>query len=255
MAPPIVENVVKSIKSIFVGDKPPEIKKKKPLGAEGVAKKRPMKPAGEESKKPKKSKALTLVGPERDKEGSVDLNKIFDHANKKKKFDTGLGKIAEGCDVEGPNMDQFKAKLASMNDIAKRLMVTKDLSNNTMSVAETPEKAPKKEKVKEKAKSAPAAEKAKEKPEPEVKAEAKLEELSKKYAMDKTQLKKALHQVSGNVLDLERHLKGEAVTLWTEFEDNALRHPENSDMMKYVLEKKGEQAVAARKKFIGVANK
>lgn len=235
-----MENIVKTIKSAFTNDQPPDLKKRK-AASEGANKKRP---TAEGEKKEKKPKGVAIVGPERDKASFIDLNKIID--KKKKKVENDLGKLADGCDTDGPGKDQ-KAHLAEMATLAKRLVVTKDLTTNAMKVDETKEKEKTKEKPKQKMGVTPAEL-------PYEKVDAKLEELAKKYKTEKEKLLKTLEQVSGNVVELERHLRGEPVSLWTEFEDIALSHPENSDMMKYLVEKKGEKAVAARKKYLGIAS-
>jgi len=77
-------------------------------------------------------------------------------------------------------------------------------------------------------------------------------ELSKKYDKTIDELVIKIGQVSGDFLDLEKYLRGEAVDLWNELEDIVLKHPENQDMYTYLMSTKGSKSLEKRKKYLGL---
>ncbi len=175
------------------------------------------------------------VSPDKKTEGFIDLNRVFDYTTKKRAGEwKGLGKLAEEWDTEGATAEQLRSKFADLLAPAKHLMVTRDLKSNALTVHDMRELCP---------------------PENERLYEdldRRLNALAQKYAVPMDRLLQDFAQASGSIEELERRLKGESVPIWTEIEDLALSQPEDSPMMKYLISKKGEQAVAARKRFLGI---
>lgn len=79
---------------------------------------------------------------------------------------------------------------------------------------------------------------------------ATLKELSEKYAKSLDKVHELFVQLSGNLENVEKKLKGEDVVTWNSLEDFALMHPEDAKMYDYLIRTKGEQQMQARKVFL-----
>ncbi len=79
-----------------------------------------------------------------------------------------------------------------------------------------------------------------------------LDDLIVRYGIDWDDMYKLLAQLSGDVGDLEKYLRGEKVSLWTEFEDTVLRHPENASMYRQLERIKGREAMQKRRMHLEI---
>jgi len=77
--------------------------------------------------------------------------------------------------------------------------------------------------------------------------------ISEDYSLSNQQVLGLLHQLSGNVANLEMYLKGEQVPIWTELEDLALQAPYDSAVYKYLIGSKGAKEIEERKKYLGIS--
>ena len=82
--------------------------------------------------------------------------------------------------------------------------------------------------------------------------DARIEDLKSVYGESAENLLNILDKTSGNVYDLERHLKGKQVVMWTALEDMALRQPSSNDMHKFLLKSKGRSALLKRKRYLQI---
>ncbi|MBK8156740.1 MAG: hypothetical protein IPK55_12450 [Streptococcus sp.] len=57
-------------------------------------------------------------------------------------------------------------------------------------------------------------------------------------------------KASGDLLIMEKFLKGENVSLWNYLEDSALEKQEDSEEYQFLLQMKGKDEVEKRKKFL-----
>eukprot|EP00826_Nyctotherus_ovalis_P058998 TRINITY_DN8166_c0_g4_i1.p1 TRINITY_DN8166_c0_g4~~TRINITY_DN8166_c0_g4_i1.p1 ORF type:complete len:198 (-),score=75.70 TRINITY_DN8166_c0_g4_i1:106-699(-) len=80
----------------------------------------------------------------------------------------------------------------------------------------------------------------------------KLEEISQKHGMAFKDVCTKFGEVSGDVEALERHLNGEEVVVWTEFEDMALAHTDDPDVYEHLLETKGAEEIKKRKSYLEI---
>ena len=79
-----------------------------------------------------------------------------------------------------------------------------------------------------------------------------LTELSQNFSLPMDEVLGLLHKLSGSVSDLERHLNGEQVEMWTELEDIALKECGETAVYKYIESSKGSAVVKTRRQYLGL---
>ena len=79
---------------------------------------------------------------------------------------------------------------------------------------------------------------------------ATFKEMERKYKKSCLEISEAFMKVSGDIKSLRDYLDGKIVTEWNHLEDLALTKPEDSREYQHLLESKGKEEVAKRKRFL-----
>jgi hypothetical protein len=77
----------------------------------------------------------------------------------------------------------------------------------------------------------------------------RLSDIASKYPTNEDLLE-LLDKHSGNLVEVEKYLKGKPAISWTNLEDMALNQPPSNDMYKFLLKAKGRAAVLKRKHYL-----
>eukprot|EP01022_Parablepharisma_sp_SALTPOND_P020508 TRINITY_DN3750_c0_g1_i1.p1 TRINITY_DN3750_c0_g1~~TRINITY_DN3750_c0_g1_i1.p1 ORF type:complete len:320 (+),score=59.95 TRINITY_DN3750_c0_g1_i1:944-1903(+) len=79
-----------------------------------------------------------------------------------------------------------------------------------------------------------------------------LMDLCRVYKYEMEDLTKIFHQLSCSRTNLKRYLKGEKVSLWTEYEDYVLAHPEKKSMYDQLISTRTPEDIERRKKYLEI---
>ena len=71
-----------------------------------------------------------------------------------------------------------------------------------------------------------------------------------KYKLEEVYI--LFEKLSGSFTTLARYLKGEKVSLWTDYEDYVLAHPEKEEMYKQLETTRTPEEIKRRKYYIGI---